>query len=175
MALATISSWLPRLTSSDISSSDIAAWWGATAATFVLGWNILRAARSKGRLKVEGTYQVDHRKSLPPVLSVRVTNLGSKPVLIQGIAIQLKRGSEPNHHFFPCQIPHMLARGKFFWQVLDRTGWLPTDTEKLYAWDSSGRHWRMARREFRSLLDQNRRFFHNPQLRSPSRNFPGVA
>jgi hypothetical protein len=43
----------------------------------------------------------------------------------------------------------MLARGLFFLQVIDRTGWLPTGAEKLYAWDSSGKPWYLARKDFR--------------------------
>jgi hypothetical protein len=52
----------------------------------------------------------------------------------------------------------MLARGMFFLQVIDRTGWLPTGAEKLYAWDSGGEHWYLARKDFRRLIDQHRRF-----------------
>jgi hypothetical protein len=70
----------------------------------------------------EGTLRVDDRNcQLPPPLTVSVTNVGSKPVLVQGIAIQRKKGSTPSHHFFPCEIPKMLALpGEFFWQVLDQ-------------------------------------------------------
>jgi hypothetical protein len=162
MALASIPHWLEKLTFSDVWRSDVAAWWGAVVATIALGWNILRETRSKGHLKVQAMYQADNiRSQLPPALTVRVTNVGSKPVLVQGIAIQRKKGSTPSHHFFPCQIPKMLARGEFFLQVLDRTGWLPLATEKLYAWDSSGRHWYMAGKEFRRLLDQHHRLSHN--------------
>ncbi|HXY50683.1 MAG TPA: hypothetical protein VEI01_14610 [Terriglobales bacterium] len=159
MALAIIPPWLEKLTSSDVSHSHVAAWWGAIVATIALGWNILRDLHLQGPLTVEGMYQVDSLEpSLPPVLTVRVTNVGSKPILVQGIAIELKKGSAPSHHFFPCEIPKMLARGKFFLQVLDRTGWLPASTEKLYAWDSNGRHWYMARKEFRRLVDEHHRF-----------------
>jgi hypothetical protein len=52
----------------------------------------------------------------------------------------------------------MIARGMSFLQVIDRTGWLPTDAERLYAWDSSGKHWYLRRKELRWLLDQRRRF-----------------
>jgi hypothetical protein len=159
VALAIIPLWLEKLTSSDVWRNDLAAWWGAIVATIALVWNILRELRSKGHLKVQAMYHVENMTPYSPhVLTVRVTNIGSKPVLIQGIAIQRKKGSVPSHHFFPCQIPKMLASGEFFVQVLDRTGWLPHAAEELYAWDSSGRHWRMARKEFRRLLEQHRRF-----------------
>ena len=162
MALTIIPPWLEKLTFSDVWRSDVAAWWGAIVATIALGWNILRDVRSKGRLKVQATFRMDDmRPHSPPVLTVRVTNVGSKPVLVQGIAIQRKKGSAPSHHFFPCEIPKMLAAGEFLLQVLDRTGWLPLATEKLYAWDSSGRQWCMATKEFRRLLDQHRRLSHN--------------
>jgi hypothetical protein len=162
VALAIIPPWLEKLTSSDVWHSDVVAWWGAIVATIALGWNILRDVRSKGHLKVQAVYQADNMKPhLPPVLTVRVTNIGSKPVLVQGIAIQRKTGSEPTHHFFPCQIPKMLAPGDFFLQVLDRAGWLPLATETLYAWDSSGKHWYMTRKEPRCLLDQHSRLSHS--------------
>jgi len=159
VALAVIPSSLTKLTFSNVSRSDIVAWWGAIAGTVALAWNFLRAARSKGHLKLQGIYQVDDSKPLlPPVFAVRVANVGSKPILLQGIAIQMKKGSTPSHHFFPCETPMMLARGMFFLQVIDRTGWLPTGAQRLYAWDSSGKHWHLGRREFRWLLDQHNRF-----------------
>src|SRR5438105_12232205 len=76
-----IPSWLGRLTDSirHVSPSDVAAWWGAIAATMVLIWNLLRAVRLKGRLKVEAIYRGDSRQPhLPPVLAVRVTNVRSE-------------------------------------------------------------------------------------------------
>ena len=158
MALATIPLWLEKLRSSDVSSSDVAAWWGAIVATIALGSHILRNVRSKGRLRVEAIFHVNsNQPCLLPVLAVQVTNIGSKPILVQGIAVQRKKGSTPGYRFFPCKIPKMLARGEFFLQVLDQNGWLPVATERLYAWDSSGKHWYMARKTFRHLLDQHRR------------------
>lgn len=161
MALAIIPLWLEKLASSDVWRSDVAAWWGAIVATIALSWNVLRDVHLKGHLKVQAMFRVDDvNRHLPPALTVSVTNVGSKPVLVQGIAIQRKKGSTPSHAFFPCEIPKMLAPGEFFWQVLDRTGWLPTATQTLYAWDSSGTHWRVARKEFRRLLDQQRQLLH---------------
>jgi hypothetical protein len=167
VALATIPHWLENLTSSGVSRSDIVAWWGAIAGTVALGWNTLRLARSKGSLRVQEIYQVDGTNPLlPPVFAVRVTNVGSKPILVQGIAIQRKKGSAPSHHFFPCESPIMLARGKFFVQVIDRTGWLPAGAKRLYAWDSSGKHWYLGRKEFRRLIDQHRRFIASESKRA---------
>jgi hypothetical protein len=162
VALAIIPPWLEKLASSDVWRSDVAAWWGAIVATIALSWNVLRDIHLRGHLKVQAMFRVDDRnRQLPPALTVSVTNVGSKPVLVQGIAIQRKKGSTPSHHFFPCKIPKMLAPGEFFWQVLDQTGWLPTDTQTLYAWDSSGTSWRVARKAFRRLLDQHRRLLPN--------------
>ena len=159
MAVPIIPLLLQRLTSLDVSRAEVLAGWGAITGTASLGWNILRHVRSKGRVKLEGIYQLDNTKPfLPPVLAVRVTNLASKAVLVQGIAIELKKGSAPSHHFFPCEKPVMLARGKFFVQVIDRTGWIPAGAKKLYAWDSSGKHWYLRRKEFRWLIEQHRRF-----------------
>ena len=159
MALAINPDWLQTLTSSSVSRGDIVAWWGAIAGTLALGWDILRQVQSKGRLDVEVIYQVDRANPfLPPVFAVRVTNAGSKPVLVQGIAIQQKKRCVPSHHFFPCEVPVMLARGKHFVQVIDRTGWLPTGAKKLYVWDSSGKHWYLGRKKFRWLVHQHRRF-----------------
>lgn len=52
----------------------------------------------------------------------------------------------------------MLARGMFFLQVIDRTGWLPEGAEKLYAWDSSGKRFYLGKKAFRQLINQRRRF-----------------
>ena len=159
VALVIIPPWLEKLTSSGVSRSEIAVWWGAIAGTIALGWNILRATCSKGRVKIEAIYKADGTKPFSsPVFAVQVTNVGSKPILVQGIAIQMKKGSVPSHHFFPCERPMMLAHDMFFLQVIDRTGWLPTGAEKLYAWDSSGKHWYLSGREFRWLIDRHRRF-----------------
>ena len=159
MALADIPQWLEKLAHSDVSRTDIVAWWGAIAGTLALGWNVLRSTRSKGRVKVEWVYQRDGTQPLlPPVFAVRVTNIGLKPILVQGIAIQGKKGSPRSHYFFPCEAPMMLAGGMFFSQVIDRAGWLPAGAEKLYAWDSSGKHWYLGRKEFRRLINQHHRF-----------------
>ena len=159
VALAIIPPWLEKLTSLHVSHSDLLAWWGAITGTIALGWNIVRHARPKGRLKVEGIYQADGAKPpSPPVFAVQVTNVGSKALLVQGIAIQLKKGSTPSHHFFPCETPVMLGRGKFFSQVIDRTGWIPTDAESVFAWDSSGKQWYLSRKQFRGLIDKHDRF-----------------
>jgi hypothetical protein len=86
VALGIIPAWLEKLTCSDVWRSDIAAWWGAITGTVALGWNILRNFRPKGRVKVEGIYQVaDKNPLLRPVFAVRVTNIGSQPILVQGI------------------------------------------------------------------------------------------
>src|SRR5438309_321603 len=95
---------------------------------------------------------------LPPVIGVHVTNVGSKPVMVQGVAVQRKKGFDPSHYFFPCDIPKMLARGKSFEEVLDRTGWLPLNTKRIYVWDSTGAHWHMPRKELRRLLDSYQRW-----------------
>lgn len=159
MAPAIIPPWLDKLTSWNVSHTALVAWWGSIAGTLALGWNILRSARPRGRLKVEEIYQVDSAKPhVPPVFAVQVTNVGSKALLVQGIAIQLKKGSTPSHHFFPCETPVMLGRGKFFSQVIDRTGWIPTDAECLFAWDSSGKQWYLSRKQFRGLIDKHHRF-----------------
>lgn len=158
MALVIIPPLLEKLISSPVSGSDILAWWGATAGTIALGWNVLRHTRSKGRMRLDGIYQLDRSKTLlPPGFAVRVTNIGAKPVLVQGLALERKKGSAPSHYFFPCENPRMLARGKFFVQVIDPNGWLPTDVKRLYAWDSSGKHWYLGRKQFRWLVGQNRR------------------
>ena len=156
VALVIIPHWLEKLTSLSVLPSDTVAWWGAIAGTIALGWNILRMIGSKGRVKVEAIYNVESTK--PPVFAVRVTNVGSKAILVQGIAIELKKGSVPSHHFFACESPMMLARDMFFSQVINRTGWLPADAERLYAWDSSGKHWYLSRRKFRWLINQHHRF-----------------
>jgi hypothetical protein len=156
-----IPSWLGKVPDSirHLSPSDVAGWWGAIVATMILIWKVLRFVRLKGRLKVEAIYQGDSRQPhLPPVLAVRVTNLRSKPVMVQGVAVRRKRGSDPRHYFFPCDIPKMLARGKSFEQVFDQTGWLPLNTEKIYVWDSTGAHWYMPRKGLRRLLDSYRRW-----------------
>ena len=159
MAVPLISFLLEKLTSLDVSRGEILAAWGAITGTTALGWNILRHLRSKGRLRLEGIYQLDNRNPLlPPVFSVRVTNVGAKPILVQGIAIQLKKGSEPSHHFFPCERPVMLARGKSFTQMIDRAGWIPAGARRLYAWDSSGKHWYLHGKEFRGLIKQHHQF-----------------
>ena len=159
MALPIISPWLEKLTSLDVSRLEILAGWGATTGTLALLWNIVRYFRSRGSLKLEGLYQLDATKPLlPPVFAVRVTNVGSNPILVQGIAIQLKKGSAPSHHFFPCDKPIMLGRGKFFVQTIDQSGWLPAGSKKIYAWDSSGRHWYLRRKQFRRLLKQHSQF-----------------
>lgn len=69
--------------------TDIAAWWGASVATLVLGWDVFKWARRGARVsfRVQANMQVlgGHPKDERTYISLRATNHGDTPTTIENM------------------------------------------------------------------------------------------
>lgn len=157
----------------------IAAIYGAIVSTFAVGWNIYRDSRDRARLElstmvgflIKGRNQqrtVSHAfalktwperfKGTSPELFLTITNVGKRPVVVQGWAIQADRQKAGSDNFlYPfTALPKSLKEGEY---AVERTGdlsLLVNGAKKIYAWDSSGKKWALPRREFRKLQQEIR-------------------
>lgn len=112
----------------NLSASDIAAWWGAVVASLVLGWDILKWARDKARLKVSvkgnmlviGEPDDDQRHWI----QVSVVNTGSRPTTIKMVGVDVHKnlllrmfGKAEESYAFPnagrsATLPHRIQPGE---------------------------------------------------------------
>ena len=137
-----------------LSVSEWVAWWGAIIATVALVWNIMRDVRRRGRLKLEAMYGVylSGRLQQPSKLTMRITNIGTEPIVAQGIGAD--RG-EDAHDLFTCtSIPRRLEPGEFTVEIFQSGTELSRDTRKLYVWDSKGKKWLLPKKRLRELLNR---------------------
>lgn len=75
-----------------MSSTDLAAWWGAVTATVVLIWDIYKWRTRGPRLKVSVSPNMlvmgDPRREGKTWVSITVTNVGDRPTTIKGVGMK---------------------------------------------------------------------------------------
>lgn len=152
----------------------VAAIYGAVVSTFAVVWNVYRDSHDRARLELstmvgfltKGGNQhniVAHAfalekwpeqfKGSSPELFLTITNVGKRPVVVQGWAIQTDRKKTRNDNFVykPTTLPKALKEGEY---AVERTGdlsLLMDGAKRIYAWDSAGNKWSLPRRKFRKL------------------------
>ncbi len=157
----------------------IAAIYGAIVSTFAVGWNIYRDSHDRARLELSamvgfltkgGNQQniVSHAFALEkwpeqfrgssPELFLTITNVGRRPVVVQGWAIQADRQKTGNDNFVYkyTVLPKALKEGEY---AVERTGdllLLVDGAKRIYTWDSAGKKWALPHRKFRSLQQEIR-------------------
>lgn len=162
-----------------MNGTAIAAIYGAIVSTLAVGWNIYRDSHDRARLELStmvgflakgGNQQniVSHAfalekwpeefKGSSPELFLTITNVGRRPVVVQGWAIQTDRQKTGNDNFIYklTVLPKALKEGEY---AVERTGdllLLVDGAKKIYAWDSSGKKWALPRRKFRRLQHEIR-------------------
>jgi hypothetical protein len=147
---------------------------GAIVSTFAVAWNVCRDSHDRARLELStmvgfltkgGNQQkiVAHPfalekwpeqfKGSSPELFLTITNVGKRPVVVQGWAIQTdceKTGND-NLLYKLTTLPKALNEGEY---AVERTGdllLLVDGAKRIYAWDSVGKEWYLPRRKFRKL------------------------
>ncbi len=143
--------------------------WGAVLGTASFGWNIYRSAIDRGRLYVRcsidhivqvGAVAVGAARPRGPKLTYRVTNVGRRPIFLDRIG-----GGYSKQHFMIIQgeapWPRELKPGESY------VGWGNEDPVKtllgdggvkfLGAWDTTGRLYRVSRRDLQLLFAEAKR------------------
>ena len=89
--------------------------------------------------------------SLRQAFAVRVTNVGKEPVVVSGIAVRSHAGVE-ERFLVPRNLPEYLEPNESIDERFDPTSGLPFDAEALYAYDSSGKAWKLPKNRLKELL-----------------------
>jgi hypothetical protein len=111
-----------------MTSTEIAAWWGAIVASFVLAWDIYKWLRDGPRLKMRISPNMeiwgDPLREGKTWVSITVTNIGNRPTTIKGVGMEFYKNwycrirnriekaavfPNPNDHF---PLPRILNPGE---------------------------------------------------------------
>ena len=128
--------------------------WGALMSTAAIAWNIARDLGDKGRLKLEGMVgkmYPDHTDR--NYLVITITNVGKRPVMVKGVAAKKGRSVKGPRGVWlvPRGLPTMLAQGEYHTEYTHEFGFLSSEVKEIYAWDSTGKKWKLPRSELRQL------------------------
>jgi hypothetical protein len=152
----------------------IAAIYGAIVSTFAVAWNIYRDSHDRARLELStmvgflttGGNQhniVAHGfalekwpeqfKGSSPELFLTITNVGKRPIVVQGWAIQTDRKKTGNDNFLYklTALPKALKEGEYAVERTSDLSLLVDGAKRIYAWDSAGKKWALSRRKFSRL------------------------
>lgn len=151
--------------------------WGATLATFGLGWTLYRDLLDRAKLQVsvsvrriavgpEGTLlavapDVKVKATEELFVVMNVVNVGRRPAMWQGWGGKYHRPEvEANAFFIPGKnLPKMLGEGESHSEFakLKANLWPPGDNvRRLYIWDPAGREWALSRKQLRQLKKEAR-------------------
>lgn len=136
--------------------------YGALLASITFGWNLLRDLKDRPDVRITamiGEFVAEHGipgSRLEPQLVVTITNVGRRPVFIKGWGGDHARTAWKDHRksflIIPRSAPKMLNEGEYIIEYTrDLGGCLSDYVTSLYAWDSTGRHWKLPSRQLRQL------------------------
>ncbi len=88
-----------------------------------------------------------------PNFILTVTNTGRRPVLVLNRAIKSDKKKSGHDHFvyMPRSLPKMLKEGEFATEYTEDLSILDERTKQVFVWDTTGKKWRMSRRELSRL------------------------
>jgi hypothetical protein len=152
----------------------LVAIYGAIVSTFAVAWNVYRDSHDRARLELstmvgfltkDGNQQniVAHAfalekwpeqfKSSSPELFLTITNVGRRPVVVQGWAIITDRKKTGNDYFRYklTVLPKALKEGEYAVERTVDLSLLVDGAKRIYAWDSAGTKWALPNRQFRRL------------------------
>jgi hypothetical protein len=141
--------------------SIIIAFFSLVVAGIALGWNIYRDCVERGKLKVTA-YVADvfipGSGQQPEVISVRVTNTGKKPIVIDGHSFLLKNKTKlmpmdsyaafNNRRLEPGEYISTTLSNALVLNLLDRVG----DLYGFFVMDSCGKKWWLSDKEISDII-----------------------
>jgi hypothetical protein len=166
------------------SLTEFLAAYGALLASVGFGWNLYRDLLDRAKLQVsvnvrriargpDGT--VFHCKPDLPVegaseqlyVVMSVVNVGRRPVVWQGWGgkyhkpVDTVRGRRSGFSIVGRELPKMLAEAQShseFTELQADVRPASEDVKSLFMWDSSGKYWKLSRKELRKLKKEAREF-----------------
>jgi len=165
-----------NLQNAPLSSFDLTkflAIWGAVLSTFGLGWNFYRDFHDRAKLRVTASlkrfakgadgrdFAVKHDLPIQGAtneifLVVSMTNIGRRPVMIKSwggkwrVPVKGKRGFTVVNR----NLPKMLTEGQYHLEYTNDLTAVGENVKTLYVWDSSGKEWKLPRRELTKLKEE---------------------
>lgn len=135
--------------------------WGTIVSSIALTWNIIRGLQDKRKLKVEAFIGVMiPRETDKKYITVTVTNIGRRPIYVIGWGARLKKEKggpkKPSLAIGPHILPKMLAEGEYVIEYTHDLTMLLREIKYIYAWDSTGKQWRVKRNSLNRLIKEGR-------------------
>jgi len=149
------------------------ALWGAILSTFTLGWNFYRELLDRPKLRVTAglkrfakgadgrDFAVKHNLPVEGAsnqifLVVTAANVGRRPVMVKGWGGEWHSPVKGKKGFTVIgrDLPKMLKEGEYHFEYTDELRALSENVKTLYVWDSSGKAWKLPRRELEKLKQE---------------------
>lgn len=134
--------------------------WGAVVSTIAIIWNIRRDLADRGKLHVvcyRGHTVGDSTAGDAKLrLVYNVTNTGRRPILVTHIGGAFTKES---HFIVPTrgQMPRMLQPTEYLLEYSEDLSVLERKPQALWAIDSTGKHWKIPRRQLRQLIRESQK------------------
>ena len=87
-------------------------------------------------------------------LIITITNIGRRPVLVKGWGGEEKKNVKGKRGIFivPQGLPRMLKEGEYHTEFTEDLTILSLELKKLYVWDSTGKYWKVSRKNLKRLF-----------------------
>jgi len=136
------------------------ALWGTIVSTIALTWNVIRGLQERRQLKVEAFMGHEVRDEKTKVLAIVITNIGRRPIYAKELVVPFKEKEDDRKgiRIITDKLPKMLKEGEYQ-EIIDRDfSLLSKNIERAYVVDSSGKKWKISRKDLRGLLkDANKK------------------
>jgi len=137
--------------------TEFLAIWGAILSSVAIAWNVFRDVNDRGKLKIDamiGKMVPDHTDK--EYLVVTITNIGRRPVLVKSWGGMEKKKKDAKNargiFIVPQGLPRMLKEGEYHTEFTDDLTILSPELEKICVWDSTGKHWKVSRKNLKRLF-----------------------
>jgi hypothetical protein len=148
-----------------VGASETTAWvtlflavWGAIISTAAMAWNLARDLGNRGKLHVMcypgKVYGSPNPLDKGVKLVYRVTNVGRQPIVVTTIGGAIAK----DRHFliqFRGECPRTLQPGDYLLEYSSDLSVLDDRPIALWAIDSTGKHWKVPKKNLRWLLEQH--------------------
>lgn len=147
------------------------ATYGALLSTAGLGWNFYRDFHDRAKLKVTLSLRAQVANhagrtfvvapslvadSNPTVFGhMDITNTGRRPIYVEGVAGKWKTPVNNKDGFVIIpenHLPQQLSEGQSTYQLVPELDTFSDNLRSLYAYDSTGKKWKVSRKELRKVI-----------------------
>lgn len=141
--------------------TELLALLGVCLSILAITWNILRDINDKGKLQLKvmiGKLYPDHTDKR--YLVVIITNIGRRPLLVQGwggVEKKKVKGKQKFCFIIPYGLPRMLKEGECWTERTEDLSILSANLRRICVWDSTGKYWNVSRKDTRRLIESEKK------------------